>query len=250
MKKRRMSWGIRLALNLVLLCVLVVFIWGLLGFSSPTLRGRFRRVAQANWADPLEIQGVLLCDGRRWVLAAGQDQVILWQDGRDGLEYWPRDPNGTTLVPVPEMRTAQGEIWVAAADVPEGTAAAGLELTVGCWYQKNGTSGWSFSSQPEQPGDLPPLTQQWEKTYSAAGELLQDGAVLFHIAVEEGPDEGGPPEDLILSDTGEWDLYWSEPKRRGVDCAMEAVFYDAEGQELERAALATTEEGGGPWTAG
>ena len=108
MKKRRMSWGIRLALNLVLLCVLVVFIWGLLGFSSPTLRGRFRRVAQANWADPLEIQGVLLCDGRRWVLAAGQDQVILWQDGRDGLEYWPRDPNGTTLVPVPEMRTAQG----------------------------------------------------------------------------------------------------------------------------------------------
>ena len=31
---------------------------------------------------------------------------------------------------------------------------------------------------------------------------------------------------------------------------MEAVFYDAEGQELERAALATTEEGGGPWTAG
>lgn len=78
------------------------------------------------------------------------------------------------------------------ADVPEGTAAAGLELTVGCWYQKNGTSGWSFSSQPEQPGDLPPLTQQWEKTYSAAGELLQDGAVLFHIAVEEEPDEGGP----------------------------------------------------------
>lgn len=139
---------------------------------------------------------------------------------------------------------------MAAADVPEGTAAAGLELTVGCWYQKNGTSGWSFSSQPEQPGDLPPLTQQWEKTYSAAGELLQDGAVLFHIAVEEEPDEGGPPEDLILSDTGEWDLYWSEPKRRGVDCAMEAVFYDAEGQELERAALATTEEGGGPWTAG
>ena len=103
-KKYRMSRGGRLALNLVLLCVLVVFIWGLLGFSSPTLRGRFRRVAQANWADPLEIQGVLPCDGQRWVLAAGQAQVILWQDGRDGLEYWPRDPNGATLVPVPEMR--------------------------------------------------------------------------------------------------------------------------------------------------
>ena len=184
-KKYRMSRGGRLALNLVLLCVLVVFIWGLLGFSSPTLRGRFRRVAQANWADPLEIQGVLPCDGQRWVLAAGQDQVILWQDGRDGLEYWPRDPNGATLVPVPEMRTAQGEIWVAAADVPAGTVSAGLELTVGCWYRKNGTSGWTFSSRPEQPGDLPPLTQQWEKTYSAAGELLQDGAVLFHIAVGE-----------------------------------------------------------------
>ena len=143
-KKYRMSRGGRLALNLVLLCVLVVFIWGLLGFSSPTLRG----------------------------------------------------------------------------------------------------------SQPEQPGDLPPLTQQWEKTYSAAGELLKDGAVLFHIAVEEDQDEGGPPEDLILSDTDEWDLYWSGLDRRGVDCAMEAVFYDAEGRELERAVLATTEEGGGPWTGG
>ena len=39
-KKYRMSRGGRLALNLVLLCVLVVFIWGLLGFSSPTLRGK------------------------------------------------------------------------------------------------------------------------------------------------------------------------------------------------------------------
>lgn len=68
--------------------------------------------------------------------------------------------------------------------------------------------------------------------------------------MEEDPDEGGPPEDLILSDADEWDLYWSGPDRRGVDCAMEAVFYDAAGRELERAALATTEEGGGPWTGG
>ena len=126
-KKYRMSRGGRLALNLVLLCVLVGLIWGLLGFSSPTLRGRFRRVAQANWADPLEIQGVLPCDGQRWVLAAGQDQVILWQDGRDGLEYWPRDPNGATLVPVPEMRTAQGEIRLdlqQPAGAARGSAAA------------------------------------------------------------------------------------------------------------------------------
>ena len=36
-KKYRMSRGGRLALNLVLLCVLVVFIWGLLGFSSGTI---------------------------------------------------------------------------------------------------------------------------------------------------------------------------------------------------------------------
>ena len=34
-KKYRMSRGGRLALNLVLLCVLVVFIWGLLGFYPP-----------------------------------------------------------------------------------------------------------------------------------------------------------------------------------------------------------------------
>lgn len=124
MKKRRMSRGTRLTLNLVLLCVLVVFIWGLLGFSSPTLRGRFRRVAQANWADPLEIQGVLPCDGQRWVLAAGTgsgDPVAGWA-GRPGV--LARDPEWGNAGPVPEMRTAQGEIWVAAADVPAGTASA------------------------------------------------------------------------------------------------------------------------------
>ena len=45
-----------------------------------------------------------------------------------------------------------------AVNLPEGTASARLELTVGCWYKRNGTNGWTFDSRAEQPGDMPQLT--------------------------------------------------------------------------------------------
>lgn len=179
-------------------------------------------------------------------MASCQDKVILWRDGGTDLEYWPRAEERATLVPVPESRLAQGELWVAAADVPEGTASARLELTVSCWYRRN-SDGWTIDSQVEQPGGVS-LTDRWEKTYSAQGRLLKDGAVLFHVAPEEENWENQDIERLILSYAYEWDLYWAEQDRRAVDCRMEAVFYDRAGRELGRAQLATTEQGGAPWT--
>lgn len=92
------------------------------------------------------------------------------------------------------------------------------------------------------------LTERWEKTYSAQGECLEDGAVLFHVAPEGENWENRTMEELILSHAYEWDLYWAEQNRRAVDCHMEAVFYDRAGRELGRAQLATTEQGGAPWT--
>ena len=245
-RKKELPHGAKLARNLFLILILGVLVWGLTGFSAPTVRGRFRMAEQANWAGPSDIQGVFESRYDRWVVASCQDQVILWRDGGTSLEYWPRAEEGTTLVPVPESRLAQGELWVAAADVPEGTASAQLELTVSCWYRRN-ADGWTIDSQVEQPGGVS-LTDRWEKTYSAQGRLLEDGAVLFHVAPEEENWENQDIERLILSYAYEWDLYWAEQDRRAVDCRMEAVFYDEAGRELGRAQLATTEQGGAPWT--
>ena len=88
---------------------------------------------------------------------------------------------------------------------------------------------------------MPPLTQRWEKTYSAQGQPLEDGAFLFEVAAEEMDRESGSPEALVLGYADEWDLYWREPDSRAVDCAMEAVFYDEAGRELGRASLSTPE---------
>lgn len=245
-RKKELPHGVKLARNLFLILILGVLVWGLTGFSAPTVRGRFRMAEQANWAGPSDIQGIVDTRYDRWVVASCQDKVILWRDGGTDLEYWPRAEERATLVLVPESRLAQGELWVAAADVPEGTASARLELTVSCWYRRN-ADGWTIDSQAEQPGGVS-LTERWEKTYSAQGRLLEDGAVLFHVAAEEENWENQDIERLILSYAYEWDLYWAEQDRRAVDCRMEAVFYDRAGRELSRAQLATTEQGGAPWT--
>lgn len=245
-RKKELPHGAKLVRNLILLLLLGVLVWGLTGFSAPTVRDRFRMAEGANWAGPSDVQGVVDTRYDRWVVASCQDQLIVWRDGGTDLEYWPRAEEGTTLAPVPERRVDMGEVWVAAADVPEGTASAQLELTVRCWYRRN-ADGWTIDSQPEQPDGVS-LTERWEKTYSAQGECLEDGAVLFHVAPEGENWENRTMEELILSHAYEWDLYWAEQNRRAVDCRMEAVFYDRAGQELGRAQLATTEQGGAPWT--
>lgn len=243
MRKRRvprLRRGGKILRNLLLALMLAVFLWGLNDFQVPGFRWQFRMVEQANWADPLDIQGEFESAYDRWIVASGQGQLAFWREGRSNLEYWPQAAKGPTLAPVPESRLAQGVVQVVAAGVPEETASAQLELTVSCWYQRNGSNGWTFDSQAEQPGDMPPLTQRWEKTYSAQGQPLEDGALLFEVAAEEER-ESGSPEALILSYAYEWDLYWREPKGRAVDCVMEAVFYDQEGRELDRARLNTPE---------
>ena len=233
--------------NLVLTLAFLGVLWAGMGYPLPTAEMEFHRLERSNLRQPSDIQGIVDTRYERWVVASYQDQVILWRDGGTSLEYWPRAAEGATLVPVPENRLDMGEIWVVAADVPEGTASARLELTVRCWYRRDDV-GWSFDNQAEQPGGRPPLTERWEKTYSAQGQLLEDGAVLFRVAAEEEMWEVQNLEKAILDSACQWKIYWMEQDQRDVDCHMEAVFYDRADRELGRAELATTEQGGAPWT--
>lgn len=58
-RKKELPHGVKLARNLFLILILGVLVWGLTGFSAPTVRGRFRMAEQANWADPRTFRGLL-----------------------------------------------------------------------------------------------------------------------------------------------------------------------------------------------
>lgn len=98
-RKKELSHGAKLARNLLLFLILGVLVWGLTGFSAPTVRGRFRLLEGANWAGPSDIQGIVNTRYDRWVVASCQDQLLsggtagpTWSTGlgRRRGPRWPR----------------------------------------------------------------------------------------------------------------------------------------------------------------
>ena len=68
----RLRRGGKILRNLLLTLMLAVFLWGLNDFRVPGFRWQFRMVEQANWADPLDIQGEFESEHDRWIVASGQ----------------------------------------------------------------------------------------------------------------------------------------------------------------------------------
>lgn len=237
-KTLRLSRGWKMLRNLAASGLLAVLLWGMLSFPAPDLQTGFRWAERANWAGPSDIQGIFET-GDRWVAATCQDQVLLYCESGNSLRYWPRNESGTTLVPVPESRLHQGEVWIVAADVPQGAASARLNLETACYYTERrelNHVGREINAQEDTPGGWqygPP--QRWQKVYTVSGEMLKEGGFLFHVSAED--QDSGSLENWILSYAYEWDIYTREREHRAIDCAMEAVFYDEMGRELEREAL-------------
>ena len=70
------------------------------------------------------------------------------------------------------------------------------------------------------------------------GEFLEEGGVLFHVTPHSEDDRD--IEYTLLSYAYEWDTYKREdPAYRAINVQGEAIFSDASGKELGRAALAT-----------
>lgn len=234
----RLSRGWKILRNLAVSGLTAVLIWGTMSFPAPGLQTEFRWAEQANWAGPSDIQGVFETRDR-WVAATCQDWVLLYCEGRSGLKYWPRNGTGTTLVPVPDSRLRQGEVWVAAVDIPQGAVSAQLTLETACYYTER--REWShvsreINAQADTPGGWEYGTpERWEKTYTVWGDMLEEGGCLFHVSAED--QDGRSLEHWILGHAYEWDTYIRERKYRSVDCSMQAVFYDGAGRELERMSL-------------
>jgi len=192
---------------------------------------------------PEEIQGIFSADGERkqWLVAAEGDEVVLFLHPQDDPYFWPRG-EGTTLVPRPRMSFSEDTVWVAAVDVPEGTASARLDLETHCWYTWDRDANSEHirrSAVRNPPGGWEKPPQEWEKDYTVPGERLEGGAVLFRIPMPDEQERENFMERNVLRDVGDWNSYRQDRKALSAEIGMEAVFYDAGGAELGRAALST-----------
>lgn len=234
-----LSRGWRVVRNLAAAGLLLLSVWAARGFPLPTDQLRFHWAQRADLAAhpvPMQLRAEI---GREvYLLGADEKDALLFQEGGKELLRFPRQ-DGATLVPIPDLPPAE-ELWVGAVDVPEGTASARLEVTLSFWYaQEEGEGEWKIEWADTPVGEGAGTLQYWEKTYEGAGELREDGGVLFQIVPGE---QAGALEEYALGWACDWDTYQAQPGGRFINCRMEAVFYDESGRALERAQLSTPEE--------
>lgn len=230
-----LSRGGKIIKNLLLSAVCIVLAWGFAYFQIDDPYLSFRRAERANWVGPAQIQASFKTKYRDvWTVGTYQDQVLFHANDFEYFDYWQRRSEGTEVIPVPDSRLHAGEAWVVALDVPEGTAAAVLSTNITCHYWQR-MNGLTMSAVP-----LKSCPDYFDHTYVAEGELLEDGAVLFHVT--QGATEDTMAyvlENALISRAYEWLTYRQEKEVRAINCAMEAVFYGEAGEELGRAELST-----------
>ncbi len=241
-RRPRLGRGGRTVRNLLLALALAALVWGQYRYPLPTAELEFRRMERRYLVGPGEMQGIFSVDGEQdqCVIGTEGDEAVLLLHPRKDPWFWPRG-EGTTLVPRPWIFYSEKTLWVAAVDVPEGTASARLDLETRCWYAQDPDGALHRSAERDTPGG-DRLPRYWEKHYDIPGELLEGGAVLFQFQMPDERDEKNFLEYTVLMDVSEWNTYRRDRKALSAEIEMEAVFYDAGGAELGRAALSTRKE--------
>lgn len=237
----RLSRGWRIVRNLALTLVCLYALWARAGYPLPTAELEFRRLERKNLLPCSEIQGIFRDSyGQRTVYGVQGDQVV-W--GCRSLECWPREEAGPTLFPASEYRLYPNDLLFAAADVPEGTASARLDMTVDCWFASDSGGGTSFSAfEGGYPRDDSLNWSRWTRDYQAEGELLEEGGVLFRVPLGDEDSVVSIERSLFSILTRPEDYMYLPKEQRGMNCRIEAVFFSENGAELDRAALSTPEE--------
>lgn len=236
--EQRLSRKKRTVLNLTVSGVLLLTAWAILGYPLPTAELEFRRLERESLCPPSEIQGVFQGSyGHRTVYGVQGEQVV-W--GFQELEFWPREKSGPTLFPVSEYDLSPNELLFAAADVPEGTASARLDMTIRCWLASD-PGGWTSLSAFEEgyPRNDSLNWRPWTRSYQAEGERLAEGGVLFRVPRRDAGGTVSIEQTLFSMLTRPEDYGYRPDEQRGLRCCIEAVFLDQEGGELARAVLGT-----------
>ncbi len=237
----RLGRGGKTVRNLLLALALAVLVWAQYGCPLPTVEMEFRRMERQNLTGPGEIQGIFSVDGEHWVIGTEGDEAVLFLHPQDDPYFWPRG-EGTALVPRPWIFYSEKTVWVAAVDVPEGTASARLDMETRCWYtwdRDADSDRVRRSAVRNPPGGWEKPPQEWEKYRTVPGELLEGRAVLFQIPMPDSRERENFLERNVLMDVGDWNTYQRDREALSAEIEMVAVFYDAAGDELGRAALST-----------
>lgn len=242
----RLGRGWRTVRNLAVVLVCLYGLWAWADYPLPTAEMEFRRLERQNLLPPSEIQGVFrgVYQNRRTGYGVLEDRVVVGYESYGQLEYWPREGSGPTLFPAAEFFPSPVELLFAAADVPEGTASARLDMSLDCWAASNHGGGTSISAlEGGYPRDDSLNWTRWARDYQAEGELLREGGVLFRVTAQEEDEYGdGFIEKSLFTSLTRWNTYRQSAKLRGFNCHMEAVFYGQDGRELGRASLSSPEE--------
>lgn len=244
----KLSRGWRIVRNLAVALVCLYALWVRAGYPLPTPELEFRRLERENLLGRAEIQGILKENNiNRIVFGTQGDQVLIGYHNGRTLESWPKEKSGPTLFLASEYNTSYTntkELLFAAADLPDGTASARLEMTVDCWFATNHDGGMSISAvEGGYPRDDSLNWKQWARDYQTEGELLKDGGVLFRVPRGDAEGTVSIEQTLFWMLTRQNTFLYQTSAVRGVNCHMDAVFYGADGRELGRAALATPEDG-------
>lgn len=239
MKKRklpRLSRGWEILRNLTVAVLSLVLFWGINDYPLPDPVDDFRRAEHCCWVGPSDIQYI----GEHYgTVGTYLDQVVI-ENGKNFLTYWPRNPEGPTLVPMYPNSNA-----FVAVDVPEGTVRAELTLELSFYYFPSMSTSYyvgpTYASQERAKEDWGSGSVLWQDTYVFQGEFLKEGGVLFRAEPKspEVPGELGVWDGLPLLEVTDRDIYVQDPRDNSAWAHMAAVFYGENGVELGRAVLDT-----------
>lgn len=239
-KLPRLSRGGQTVRNLAVTAFWLVLLWGISDYPIRDPVGIFHRAERSCWVGPSDIQYV---GDRYGTVGTYMDQVVIGT-GEYALDYWPRDPEGPTLVPL-------GQFEFAAVDIPEGTARAELTLELSFYYfpalsdPADAGPTYAVREQAEEERGVSGPIELWQDTYVCQGELAEEGGVLFRAEPKSPgiPGELGVWDGHPLLEVTDRDIYSRAPWDNQAWARMEAVFYGEAGNVLGRAVLSTPEGG-------
>lgn len=234
---KKLPYKTKVFLNLTLIVLCAVALWVGFDYPLPTKELEFRRSARENLLGDVTYLGEVGFEGNYSGMCVGTNaESVLF--GVDRIERWPRSGGEATLAPVPSTLSRDETAVLVAVDEPEDAVSAVLTVELGCNYQK--THGWGVVfHEPEEYGEV---IHRWEKTFVVEGEPLKNGGFGFLVASDyeytwNYSEAEKNVESYIVSYLNEWGVYVAPERYYGVTVDMEVVFYNANGEEVGRAAL-------------
>lgn len=245
MKKwwKKVPYKTKAILNLTLIALCALVLWVGFDYPLPTRKMEFYREARENllgkaeYLDDFHINGMY---EEHWDLAVNKASVLM-----RGviINEWPRDGESPTLAPVPRIHPVDtGTAAVVAVDAPGDAVSAQLTVKLGCYYSERegldlrpGEGRICWRTPEEDPG-----VRKWNKTFVIEGEPLAQGAYVFPIISEYLSRDVYVYDYLEMSAIpyiSEWGLYYKPGNYPGTTVDMEAIFYNANGEEVGKAAL-------------